>query len=357
MECLKEIVGITALDCSCTTGALSEEQTANLKRSTSGFYLDQIPDAVNMRAIKDLDSCKKFYDLAIGARDTAITTLADDITAALALKYKKSKQKYIGTIGRIQYAGSIQAKKPLQFIKLDPGKVSDGVISLKKVRVYSTGSGSSKFYIYSAISGEDLQLVKEIDFILVANNAATVPVANPILLPLDVNGKAVAYYLAWEAPEGVNPKDNKVDCSCNAGKGSGFAEYVAVTGGEAADLVSMEAAKHSSSSSRGIVLDVDINCGSSSFVCREYNSQDGIAIVAKWAVAYKANEILIESILSSPEVNRYTMMSREHLYGKRNHFRAEYDNRVQYILENIDITKSDCFICKQNTIQIGGILA
>lgn len=354
MDCLKDIIGVTQSECPCLVSGLTPEQIEQLKLSKSGFYMDNIADSLTFRTLK-VDACQGFYEMSIGARDTAIQTLQDDILTGLALKFKQAKSAYIGTIGRTQYAGTLPTTKPIFFIKIEPNRKTDAAITFRKARIYSSEAGNTNFYIFKMVDGE-IEQVYTAPVTLVANNAAVVTPASNLILPMDQNGQPVTYFAAWETINGAKPKDNKIDCNCNAGNGAGFSDYVNVTGGEAAAFSDMDAVK-TVSKAYGIVLDVEIRCISSNFVCREYNDKDALSIVAKWAVAYKANELLIERILSSPEVNRYTLMSREHLYGKRNHFRTEYQDRVQYILENVDVSKTDCFICKQTTLSVGGILA
>lgn len=354
MECLTDIIGVTQSDCPCLINGLTEDQITELAKSQSGFYMDDIPDAVTLKAIKLVDACQGFYEMATYSKKQAIISLQDDIAAGLELKFKQAKGNYFGSIGRTQYAGTLPATKPIYFMKIEPNGKTDAAITFKKARIYSSEAGNTNFYIFKMVNG-DLEQVFTAPVSLIANNATLVTPAANLVLPMDQNGQPVTYFVAWETINGAKPKDNKVDCNCNAGNGAGFGDYVTVSGGEAAVLIDMDTAK-TVNKAYGIVLDVEIRCISSNFVCREYNDKNALAIVAKWAVAYKANEILIERILSSPEVNRYTLMNREHLYGKRNHFRAEYQNRVQYILDNVDVSKTDCFICKQSGLFLGGIL-
>lgn len=355
MDCLKDIIGITQSECPCLVSGLTPDQIDQLKVSKSGFYMDNIADSLTFRTLK-ADACQGFFEMSIAARDTAIQTLQDDILTGLAMQFKQAKSTYIGTVGRTQYAGTLPTSKPIFFIKIEPHRKTDAAITFRKARIYSSESGDTNFYIFKMVGG-DMEQVFTAPVSLVANNAAVITPGSNLILPMDENGQPVTYFAAWETINGARPKDNKIDCNCNAGNGAGFGSYVSVTGGEAAAFSDMDSARSVSNKAYGIVLDVEIRCISSNFVCREYNDKDALAIVAKWAVAYKANEMLIERILSSPEVNRYTLMSREHLYGKRNHFRSEYQDRVHYILENVDVSKTDCFICKQSTLSVGGILA
>lgn len=355
MECLKDIIGITQSDCDCIVNSLTPEQRADIKVSTSGFYMDNIPDALSLSAIKHIDSCFSFYTMSKTAKDTAITQLQDDIVAGLEVKYKSSKGSFFGTIGRSQYAGNLQASKAFQFLKVEPNGKTDAVINFKKARVYSSASGGSKFHIMASINGDDPESIWELPITLVANNAVVITPSSPMLLPMDQNGQSVTYFFAWETVNGSVPKDNKIDCNCPNG-GAGFENYVHAVGGQTDAMIDANQVS-TDNKAHGVVIDVEIKCMASNFICREYNDKNAIAVVSKWAVAYKANEFLIERILGSPEVNKYTLMSREYLYGKRNHFRSEYATRLQYILDTIDVAKTDCFICKQSTITVGGILS
>jgi hypothetical protein len=77
-----------------------------------------------------------------------------------------------------------------------------------------------------------------------------------------------------------------------------------------------------------------------------------------YAIRYKAGMMLVQLILDSSHINRYTIMGREALYGKRAHFEKKYQEYVAYLCENTEITNTDCLICKPNpNYAIGTILS
>lgn len=352
MDCIKDIVGVTKLDCNCATGNLTPEQKEALAKSNSGFYfLDNIPDALQISAIKYADECQSFYELAMAAKKAAEITFMDDVVAGLSLKYKSSKGKFSGTVGRTQYAGNLPAMKDVQFLKVESNSdKNDAVMTVRNVKIYSNTAGASKLYVLDS----DLVILKEQDINLNANNTTTVIFTEPLNLPLVTNGSAAIYYFAWENVEGGQPKDNKLKCNCPGG--TAYEEYLTASGGQADNLSELENAK-TDLTAHGVVLTVEIACLTSNFICRQYDKDNAIAVVAKWAVSYKANEDLIERVLKSKDVSRTTLMSREHLYGKRNHFRAEYQSRIEYILQNVDVNSSNCFLCKDTAMYVGGILS
>lgn len=101
---------------------------------------------------------------------------------------------------------------------------------------------------------------------------------------------------------------------------------------------------------------MEIECKVGNLVCKEFDKDDGIAISVAWALLYQTGISVVTSILSSNEVNRYTMLKKEHLMGIRNHYKKEYAILISWLKENININDSDCFICRDNSIVMHKIL-
>ena len=91
--------------------------------------------------------------------------------------------------------------------------------------------------------------------------------------------------------------------------------------------------------------------------CAEYKATEAIAVTMAHAVRFKAGYLLIEEVLKSPDVNRFTTMDRTYLWGKRNHFDKDNMNRIAYLTETIDVYAFNCFVCKYkgNTPFFSGI--
>lgn len=351
MECLKEIIGIVTGDCPCNQGTtLTEEQKAALSVSKSGLYLEDLEGGLSMRALTSLDNCKSFSDMALGARDSAIQTLGADVLAALALKYKSGKNPFVGVIGRPSYTSTLQVSKRYQFALLKPLAVSDAVMTITGLRIIINASQAVNFKILRTLEGGNQgEVVLDVDVQTTGNFYTSIPLpGNKLVLPLSENGERLEYYFAWdrglEAGAGA-PKDIKVDCNCGFKK-AGFTDYLEVKGGELDSLDYLSASQVKDSYTHGIVIDADIRCIPGDLICREYDRENAVALTMAYATRFKAGEILIEKVMSSPEVNRYTLMNREYLWGKRNHFRKEYESRITYLASVMDVTSSDCFICR-----------
>src|SRR5699024_12003684 len=66
-------------------------------------------------------------------------------------------------------------------------------------------------------------------------------------------------------------------------------------------------------------------CSSKNVICELLKVDESNTIAH--AIAYKSQELLIEDLMSSGRINRFTQLSKEHLWGKRNHFRKRSEER------------------------------
>lgn len=357
MECLEKLIGITDTDCECIIGGLDETEIAAVRESKSGLFLDELEGGVNMRAIDQLDSCKNFADMALGARDTAAKKLYGDVLVALSNRYKTGKNVYRGFIGRPSYTANLPVTRPWQFMRLRSIDRSDAMMKLTGLRIIVDRAATVTVKIIKAIRGgnQGTELLS-VNVLTVPNAYVPVPLPAEFTLPLTEEGDSIDYYIAWDrsVAGGVNPKDLKIDCNCGGGKG--YETFLDVAGGQLDDLNFLTGGQ-TDKYSHGITLDVDIRCVPGNLICREYDRENAIAVTLAWAMMYKAWELLIEAVMNSGEVNRYTMMNREYLWGKRSHFRKEYETRITYLASVMDVSSSDCFICRENRIFMGGIIS
>jgi hypothetical protein len=362
MQCLTEIVGVTNSDCQCITAGLTTDDLIKLRASTSGLYMDDLDGGVHMKSIKNMDACKTFMQFAIGARDRAIKRVEDDIVVALNNQYKKDKPNYIGQIGRMSYAGTLGVSRDWQGMQITPHNTGDGVITLNRLFLVLNGAATVTIKILRVVVGSVMgEEVASYPVTTTPNNFTTVDIGpSPVKFPLTYQGNAVEYYMLYDlsgAP-GVQPKDTGVNCyTCNNGVAP-FKDYVNVRGVQLNDP-NLLSDKITDAFSHGLVMDVEIRCDTEQLICREYKADDALAIVLSYAVWFKSGELLIEEVLKQPDVNRYTMMDKERLWGKRNHYRAEYESRISYLAASINIWDSNCYVCKESINQpfVGGILS
>lgn len=351
MDCLEKIIGITKENCECLQQDLTTEEIAELSTSKSGLFLEELEGGLFLRNVVQLDKCKSFIDIQKSAIETAGKHFKTDLFARLNEKYQVKKLAYIGDIGRPTYSGTLDVNKRLQFIKLKPNKDSDAIINLEGIRVFLNEDTSTKVWLFEVNEGETIGNIlfeKEVQSV---NGILTIPVDSK--LSLKKNGIFVSYFVIFERLGTVQPRNIKVSCGCSGG--DAFAKFINVSGGEVDGFGSLAEAR-TDQFTHGFALDVKIKCETGNLICREYDGNDAISLVTAFAILYKSGELVIENIMNSGEVNRFTMLSREHLWGKRSHFKSEYIKRIEHLANVIDVSSSDCFICRSDDFFLGKII-
>lgn len=103
----------------------------------------------------------------------------------------------------------------------------------------------------------------------------------------------------------------------------------------------------------GLMIDCEFICNTNDILCKDILDfdNDEIAMVQAYGLRYAQGEKLTDMILSSTKLNRFTMLEREAMYGKRNHFKKEMDTRAQYVAAKLTEPQrinliNDCFTCK-----------
>lgn len=352
-QCLENIIGVTKDFCQCLHGQITPEEFEKNKISNSGLYLDNVEGGLMLRNVKQITACKSFYEIQIEAIANAKNFFSADILKELNLKYQVRKTNFLGEIGKISYTASLETTKRLQFLKLQPK--NDAVIQLDRLRVFLNKNITTKVWILRIAEGQsDGVLVYENESVETQNQTITIPFPDGLKLPLNLDGKEQSYYFIYERLDStLQPRDIKTSCGCSGG--DAYDQFLIATGGEV-ELFSELVNAPFDGFTHGISLDVQIKCETGAVICKEYDENDAIAYLTAYAIMYKGAELVIESIMNSDEVNRYTMLNREHLWGKRNHFKKEYNDKIKYLSENIDVASSDCFICRDTGAQLGNLL-
>lgn len=352
-DCIIQSVGITQSDCQCIIGGLTPETVDKLRVSTTGLYLDDIPDALSFKAIERADNCKGFAALAIESRDDATKQFESDMIIAISNHFKKGAKNFNGKVSRPSFQKTLVDDRRFQGMRMVGNERTDGDMKVNRIQVVGTQAGPMVLTVARTLEGDnEFEQLYSLPFEALENNFATValPVGG-LLLPLGKDLHAYDYRIYYDRISLPNfyPKDTEMGCGCRGSDKDVLSSYVITQGISFLDTSAMNTYTDDKYS-HGIVMDVEVNCPTSKIFCREYNNAEEIKEMTKYAIAYKANEMLNERVLASPEVNRFTMQNREYLWGKRNHFRAKYEGLVEFIAARIDITSSDCFECRPSTM-------
>lgn len=347
MECLNEIIGLFENDCDCITKGLSSEEIKELTTSKSGLFIDtDLNGAINLQALNSESSCKNMITYFKNGKNAAVKKFEADILAGITQKYTDAGGNYNGLLGKPSHVGDLNVYKDFQYFKMKAVQPSDADITIKNVRIGVSKSAIIEVHIIRVAQGETTAEIVETKTAQ-SNAGMFVQIEFNAHLPITFDGRTYDYYIVWERPDGVFPFDTKADCDCGGNRT--YQNFISISGGEVDTLGQLYNGKETSFS-HGIIVDVEIRCKTNKLICRDYKNRDAISVTTAWAILYSTAANIIDAILMNTEINRYTTMNREAMYGLRNHFRKEYNTRMIYLTETINVTSSDCFICKQGRI-------
>lgn len=356
-DCLETLIGITESTCDCTIDGMTNDDLTGTwyKDSTSGLFIDQLEGIVPLQSVGASTECANematFYSKA---RDNAIKTMADEVMIGLTKRAVNGKKKYVGLIGGKSYGSAFDLNGfNYAGLKLYTYAMKGGVITINKIYTMMDATATFDIIVYKLEHGAtELELVTTIEDIeSEANVVKTNTLTTPVTIDLSMYG-AEFYFLY--VPNSFNPKRNTLSCGCGSKEhvlNSYMVKYGVTTATvEGTPLFSTY--PHA----LGIAFDAEVGCDTTSIICASYDEDEAVKLVMAYAARFKAGELIHEFILKSDNINRYTMSSRESLYGKRNHFKAEYNTRINWLIENLNLNLIDCYICNDKRINKGGIL-
>lgn len=362
MGCLTNIVGVTASTTIPFYDELPEQLQTDIAASMSGNYIDVLTGGIDLTTIDDLDYMVRILEDGLRACGQAEKVLNDELLVALNSRYQASKPKFIGDIGRMAFSGNLSYPSKYHGMRLRANQPIAGNIRISKIKLGVNGAATFNVYIARCESRNDV-----ISEILHTLEVTTVPsvmtnidlseVEGGIVLPMEINGIEQEYYIFYDRTEagGLYPKNNEIKCgTCTSANRAmdalkNFVHAQGVYFEDQNDLAQVA----SDSYAHGFVVTATIGCEQESVICREYAKKEAMSLVMATAAQNKAGEIWIEYIFKSGYVNKTNLQNREYLWGKRSHFRAEFDKRITVLATSMTVGETNCYTCKDEVISKG----
>lgn len=364
-DCLDNIIGLSRIECECF------EVPANI--SLSGLYLDEI-DGLDLNMVNAAADCAdgSVWDMMRKAVEQSITSFKTDYTTAIAKNWRKRRFDFSGYIGRDKIGNNLTISNVAgQRYVMAP--VKNGVFRIKRLGLMFAQTGTVDVSIYNNI--DDTPLYTFTGVATVANKLNWYTLTEAIELPMYTKQKEyLEYFIVYDNP-GFSPKSNTFRCcgttltfSClrptfrNAQRDArySYADWCEVTGVNGADIDTIKGANPSfNDAAMGLIVDADIRCNMRGIACNDLDFSNGvIPMVIANAIWYRAGAYLAEKIISTGQLNRYTMLDRERLYGKRNQYAKAYNDRIEW-LTNPEIQEvkqhllnTGCLVCEQSMYSV-----
>lgn len=353
LQCFDNIIGITESTCECLTVGLGNEEINSVlwyKVSKSGLYLDRLPGIVDIKGVNSSTPCDDqvatFYKDAI---KDAIKFMHDDMVAGLLKKFKQVKLAYSGKALSTDYTIDDAITQDYAGVMIRTEGMKGGSLQINNIFTMFNSTGTITLKVYRGLHNSDnIEFVEDITAVATeANKIKPNILANPKIYPLCEEG--YDYYFVYQRGE-MRPKNNPVDCGCGNSQNQlrEYANFWGIVGNDLNNITNFQQRANAS----GLAFDLAIGCDTSAVVCDLYKHYQDFKVVMSHAVRFKAGELVQEAVANSGEVNRLTMLNKEHIWGKRNHFRSEYADRIMWMVENANLQEYECYICNNKTLNI-----
>ncbi len=366
-ECLDNIIGLSRTSCDC--------YISNMPSSTSksGLYLDEL-EGVNLKLADSISDCEEgsIWDLLSKSRDNAITQTKIDIIQGLLSKYKKKRHEFSGIIGDKKFTKNLDQNTTYAGIRIWCDTVVGGVMSIKRIGLLFDRAETFPIYVYDNNSD---QIIASYSVSCNPNTLTWFDIPSP--LNLDMSNPESQYdpnyYLIYPVTA-KKPKDVVGGCGCGPDiyryywsirepvfrsfAKAYWSEYIMLTGVQGNDIPLTQMNNGQTATGRdnwsttnylqGIILDAQFKCKIGDLICKDeldFETPNDIALGLAATIRYKAGFYLIEKILASGELNRFTLTDRERLMGKKNTYVKEYQNGIAWLVNKINWKANDCLSC------------
>jgi len=354
-DCYEYIVGLSRTNCECY------DIPGDAETSLSGLYIDELTGLAFLKAITDCENNADVFNLIDRARQVAVTNFQADTNALLMKSHKLRRQNYKGAIGRAISKNNPSLTTGQYYgIRIYCANVKSGVLRLTSIGALFSLTDSITVYIYNNLG----DLIDTVTVNTEANKHKQTPV--DIELPMHSDYvENLQYFLFYQL--GANtPKGNDLKCNCGGFKAVFntdnpytnhlhgdrnylWSQWIMAGGYHSTGFPDLDACTTTTNNLMyGLTLDVELKCKVNEVLCMdgldfETNNLAGAMAIA---IQHKAGSVLAGWILSSGNLNRYTLINTEQLVADMEAWGKVYNDMVTYIAAEADTSVNDCLICK-----------
>ena len=353
LDCLDNIIGLSQTDCPCLING-TEPNDYNV--SKSGLFLDRL-DGFNINVATGADDCSEgsLWTRMLNAVADAKIEFRTALLGIINQRFEPRSKAYTGQLGSDGYKTNLSLSQNYIGIKINPLQLVGGVIVIKRIGILINQSQNITVKVYSNENDSTLINSYTTSAPVTAGSLTWLALSVPLELPMASSDRVISYYVLLEV-NGFQPKDNKKDCLCGGVKRE-WKEWVSFQGSLGNDLNDL-AGFTSNDYMNGLVLDVDIKCKATELICGDGKlldfDNDSFSQYMAEAIRFKAGEKLYRQLLSTDQINRFTMMDREAVALRAAEWGGNYLKVVNYLSEVIDTKENDCMKCRRNNNMIKG---
>lgn len=349
-DCLKPAVGLSEVDCACTTTDRPEDYNT----SASGYYMDDLEHGVPLIYPQSAQDCGtgNLWELMERARKAGVNEFAERMNKGLTIAKRPMFSEFNGWIGDEKHSSLIPSNNlgPIVGVRLRPTRIKGGKIRIRKISLAVSALGTYTVSVYDA---NDLATPLQSYEVPVsnANNHNVFELPSELVLDATDKGDQKEYFFLY-ARGASQPRNTLFTCGCGSNQ-RGWMPYFSYQNGVSLDTVTEAASpKYTTTATMGLRIFANLECDGTEFLCSdhlEFDKPDYGKVIAKVIQLLSINK-LIHGIMSSQRINIYTMMNGDMLMEKMARNSEIIDNNITWLAQNLPESLTDCYRCRKNSI-------
>lgn len=349
--CLENVVGLSESQCECFT----PPDGVTPDQSLSGYFIDDMEVGIPLKFPASARDCgdDNVFTIMINARKEAAKEFITEFGSNLAEFTNPRYSEVISRMGEIQPKVNVMLSVPMENhvgMLMHMRRIRGGTMQINQAQIRANGDlADSNLKLYHSLNNFATPIIDPIPFSASSGVLTTIALETQLDLPnCDDFGNAITYALLYER-QGSGPFNYRLTCGCTSKPKPAWYNYADVVGVNVADP--SECAEWSKEQNRtyGLIIDTKFTCTNLDWICRPFDAdwkRNGYwRVIAKTLQLMAINKV-IGYILNSTQMNRYTLVKNEFLYGKRNHNRKEIAERLAWLSQMVPPESVDCYTCK-----------
>ena len=311
LECISDLVGLSRN----TVGGITPPATAV-------YFVDEITGISSCFQFETGDcSDGNIWDRLKKCLVTAQTQLYQDFGAMLRSRWESSIAIFNGFVGQDTFSAALATSETTAKLTIKTRMVS-GVV----LKVLNVGVVVNQTVTVTMTAKRNGVAITGANYTIAAQ--ASKRTGNQLIDPLELACDGSEYEFSFPLTGGLLPMNNQISCNCNA-----------------REMPLFPILDWKQDNAMGVSLICTTECDLTGLMCLMRLYADLKLVIAS-TVAYRAIMFLIQDVLSSGQVNRYTLLDNEVMMTRYKYFEVEYLKNVQWLTEQQVNTQLTCYTCK-----------
>jgi hypothetical protein len=366
LDCLQNLVGLTDKECACYTGT-KPANFASLNASDSGYYLTDedygFPLLAALFSSIDCGDPDNIYNVLERARKAAINKIKTDLPTALSRYWDEAVPGFDGLVAKRSANGVTNPVNSFVGQLWRPVPTKGAYFTVNAFWLALDQAANVTLTIKSN-DPDFADIVQPLAYTLTGGQFQQFTLATPIEIPFFsrtadsggcCDGCGLRYVFSVELPTGVKPMNNTFYC---CGGRPNYMRFLEAGGFDVASPETLveDCTYTCSNAGYGLSIDGFISCDKTDWLCnlKQIGGLDMRDYAAR-LIQHASTEWLANHVLDSQELNFWTVLSREQVYGKRSHAGKRFEEMLLFMAQKLPPEATGCYKCKAPYVRRHGL--